>query len=128
METFTICDVFIGDVVLVLRLSKLHESWVAHNFIPSGQKGRFEQHLKTIFRVVHEKHYKCPGEIDTKDYSLDPQLFPLASRQHFAEFMSLETDLFASPNKKNCQILWTGDWEASAVDASQCPLESMEDL
>eukprot|EP00667_Euglena_gracilis_P006679 EG_transcript_6737 len=68
-------------------------------------------------------------EMDRGDYSLDPQLFQWL-RQQFQNFINLETDLFASPgNKKlpNFVARWP-HWEATAVNALQCPLDNMGDL
>jgi hypothetical protein len=68
-------------------------------------------------------------EMDRGDYSLDPQLFQWL-KNHFKNFIKLETDLFASPgNKKlpNFVSRWP-HWEATAVDALQCPLDNMGGL
>ena len=66
---------------------------------------------------------------DRGDYSLDPTLFRYVQK-FFLPFLELKTDLFASPgNKKLDQFVsrWP-HWEATAVDALQCPLEGLGGL
>jgi hypothetical protein len=66
---------------------------------------------------------------DRGDYSLDPRLFRHLQRV-FSPFLRLQTDLFASPgNKKLDQFVsrWP-HWQATAVDALQCPLDDLGGL
>jgi hypothetical protein len=66
---------------------------------------------------------------DRGDYSLDPTLFQQV-QNFFLPWITLETDLFASPgNKKLEQFVsrWP-HWQARGVDALQCPLENMGGL
>ena len=68
-------------------------------------------------------------ERDRGDYTLDPLLFHYI-KNFFKDFVTLKTDLFASPgNKKLDQFVsrWA-HWEAVAVDALQCPLDNLGDL
>ena len=66
---------------------------------------------------------------DRGDYSLDPGLFQYLQKT-FSPFLRLQTDVFASPgNKKLDQFVsrWP-HWQASAVDALQCPLDNLGGL
>jgi hypothetical protein len=110
-----------------------------------GKKNPFNAMLRPFFQWCMDKnitlHVKwvpskeCLAdpisrwEMDRGDYTLDPQLFWWL-KNHFKKFISLETDLFASPgNKKLDQFVsrWP-HWEATAVDSLQCPLENMGGL
>jgi len=60
---------------------------------------------------------------DRGDYSLDKTLFHKI-RKFFQKFITLETDLFASPGNKKLEKFvsrWP-HWQAAAVDALQCSL------
>jgi hypothetical protein len=110
-----------------------------------GRKNPFNEMLQPFYKWLMEKGItlqvnwvpseKCLAdpisrwEIDRGDYTLDPELFQKI-QNHFRNFIHLKTDLFASPgNKKLDQFVsrWA-HWEATAVDALQCPLDGLGDL
>ena len=66
---------------------------------------------------------------DRGDYTLDPWLFRRI-QTFFQPWVTLETDLFASPGNKKLPhfVARWPHWEARAVDALQCPLDGMGSL
>ena len=110
-----------------------------------GRKNPFNKMLQPFWHWLMEKNITLqvkwvPSENclddplsrwsqDRGDYSLDPALFGYVQKI-FQPFLKLHTDLFASPgNKKLVQFVsrWP-HWQATAVDALQCPLDNLGGL
>ena len=107
-----------------------------------GKKNPFNQLLQPFYRWLMENNINLqvrwvPSEEcladplsrwvqDKGDYSLDPALFNWV-KIIFKNHIKLTTDLFASPGNKKLEKFvsrWP-HWEASAVDALQCPLDNL---
>ena len=123
------------------------DNQVIHYYLSKGggRKNPFNKLLQPFFKWLMENNIslqvqwvpsaKCLADPisrwqqDRGDYSLDPLLFKWL-KDHFTPYITLQTDLFASPgNKKldNFVSRWP-HWQATAVNALQCPLDNLGGL